>query len=120
LGFGAVSVTAERETVVDFSIPYFDYSGVQMVLIATTDTSGSNLFYFLTVFDSWVWLCIGLTLIATSILVTLFDRLSPYSFQNKKVLKEGEPEGKVFTFKEAMWFVLGAYTQAGWTDIKQI
>lgn len=109
-----MTVTAERDTVVDFTLPYYDYAGLQILMKKPGDGGKTDMFYFLAVFTGWVWLCIGGTLLLTGILVTLFDRFSPYSFQNRlDRLKEGEPEGKVFSFKESMWFVLGAYTQAG-------
>lgn len=96
------------------TIPYYDYAGIQIVMARKLE-SDSNMFYFLTVFTLYVWLCIGATLFITGILVTVFDKLSPYSFQNKTEWEEGEPEGKIFTIKESMWFVLGAYTMAGET-----
>lgn len=109
-----MTITAERDTVVDFTIPYFDYAGVQFVMKKPSSGRETDMFYFLAVFTGWVWLCIAGTLLVTGVLVTVFDKFSPYSFQNRlDQLKEGEPEGKVFTFKESMWFVLGAYTQAG-------
>ena len=71
---------AEREAVVDFTIPFYDLVGLSILMKkARTDT---YLFRFMEVFELEVWICILIAYISTSLLMWVFDRWSPYSYQN--------------------------------------
>jgi hypothetical protein len=47
---------AERETVVDFTVPYYDLVGITILM--KKPSVPSHLFKFLTVLETNVWLCI--------------------------------------------------------------
>ena len=80
IALGPFSVMAERESVIDFTIPYYDLVGISILMKKTkVDTF---LFKFMEVFDSNVWICILVAYIITSFLLWIFDKWSPYSFQN--------------------------------------
>ena len=49
IALGALSVTAEREAVVDFTVPYYDLVGIS-VLVRRIQPS-TNLFKFMSVFE---------------------------------------------------------------------
>lgn len=56
IGLGSMSVMAERENVIDFTVPYYDLVGITILMkLPETPTS---LFKFLTVLETDVWLCI--------------------------------------------------------------
>lgn len=56
IGLGSLSVMAERENVIDFTVPYYDLVGITILMkLPETPTS---LFKFLTVLENEVWLCI--------------------------------------------------------------
>lgn len=56
IGLGSMSVMAERENVIDFTVPYYDLVGITILMkLPETPTS---LFKFLTVLENEVWLCI--------------------------------------------------------------
>lgn len=56
IGLGSLSVMAERENVIDFTVPYYDLVGISILMkLPETPTS---LFKFLTVLENEVWLCI--------------------------------------------------------------
>lgn len=56
IGLGSISVMAERENVIDFTVPYYDLVGITILMkLPETPTS---LFKFLTVLENEVWLCI--------------------------------------------------------------
>lgn len=56
IGLGSMSVMAEREDVIDFTVPYYDLVGITILMkLPETPTS---LFKFLTVLENEVWLCI--------------------------------------------------------------
>lgn len=56
IGLGSMSVMAERETVIDFTVPYYDLVGITILM--QLPSTPSSLFKFLTVLETDVWLCI--------------------------------------------------------------
>lgn len=56
IGLGSMSVMAERETVIDFTVPYYDLVGITILMVLPS--TPSSLFKFLTVLETNVWLCI--------------------------------------------------------------
>lgn len=56
IGLGSMSVMAERETVIDFTVPYYDLVGITIMMVLPS--TPSSLFKFLTVLETNVWLCI--------------------------------------------------------------
>lgn len=63
IGLGSMSVTAERETVIDFTVPYYDLVGITIMMKKIE--LERTVFRFLTVLESYVWLCIIATYFAT-------------------------------------------------------
>lgn len=56
IGLGSISVMEERESVIDFTVPYYDLVGILILMkIPYVPTS---LFKFLTVLEDEVWYCI--------------------------------------------------------------
>lgn len=49
-------VTAERENVIDFTVPYYDLVGITILM--KKPRPETSLFKFLTVLEGDVWLCI--------------------------------------------------------------
>lgn len=49
-------VTAERENVIDFTVPYYDLVGINILM--KKPRPETSLFKFLTVLEGEVWLCI--------------------------------------------------------------
>lgn len=80
LALAPMAVMAERELVVDFTIPFYDLVGIQ-ILLKKPEVS-RDWFKFLTVLDNEVWFSITLAYFVTSFVIFLFDRLSPYSHKN--------------------------------------
>jgi glutamate receptor, ionotropic, invertebrate len=56
IGLGSMSVMAERETVIDFTVPYYDLVGITILM--QQPHQEPSLFKFLTVLETNVWLCI--------------------------------------------------------------
>ncbi|KAF8790580.1 Ionotropic receptor 25a like protein [Argiope bruennichi] len=56
IALGPISVMAERETVVDFTVPYYDLVGISILM--KKPSVPSSLFKFLTVLEANVWACI--------------------------------------------------------------
>lgn len=103
---------AERENVVDFTVPYYDLVG--LTILMKKPKFEYSLIRFLTVLDEAVWGCIIGAFFLFSILLSAFDRFSPFSFQNNKESWKGEgAEPRVFSMKEGIWFCMMSLTPQG-------
>ena len=74
IGLGSMSVMAERENVIDFTVPYYDLVGITIMM--RLPESQTSLFKFLTVLESEVWLCI----LAAYFFTRYVFRFSSYKF----------------------------------------
>ena len=72
MGIGAISVMAEREHVIDFTVPFYDLVGFTILMkkIKLED----NLFKFKIVLADKVWGTILACYFATSVLLWVVDR----------------------------------------------
>ena len=97
MGIGAISVMAERENVIDFTVPYYDLVG--MTILMKKVKVPTSLFKFLSVLEDSVWGCILGAYFVTSVLLWIFDRWSPYSYQNNIEKYEDDDEKRYFNLK---------------------
>nr|QQP19806.1 ionotropic receptor 25a [Tropidothorax elegans] len=111
IALGSLSVMAERENVVDFTVPYYDLVGITILM--KKQTTATSLFKFLTVLESDVWLCILAAYFFTSFLMWIFDRWSPYSYQNNREKYKDDEEKREFNLKECLWFCMTSLTPQG-------
>ncbi|PAV77007.1 hypothetical protein WR25_00124 [Diploscapter pachys] len=111
IALGPLSVMAERENDIDFTVPYYDLVGMT-IMMKKTDVEYS-LFKFMKVLEWPVWLCILGAYIFTSFLLFAFDRFSPYSYTNNREQFKNEQERRVFSLKECLWFCMTSLTPQG-------
>jgi len=111
IGLGALSVMAERENVVDFTVPYYDLVGITILM--KKPKVPTSLFKFLSVLEDSVWGCILAAYFVTSVLMWIFDKWSPYSYQNNMEKYEDDEEKRYFNFKESLWFCMTSLTPQG-------
>ncbi|XP_020709243.2 ionotropic receptor 25a-like [Athalia rosae] len=111
IGLGSIFITAERETAVDFTIPYHELVG-HSILMKKPDSQTSSL-KFLTVLEYNVWFCILAAYFFTSFLMWVFDRWSPYSYQNNREKYKDDEEKREFNLKECLWFCMTSLTPQG-------
>lgn len=76
----ALKMTAEREEVIDFVAPYFEQTGISIVM--KKPTPDRSLFKFMTVLRLEVWLSICGAIITTALVLWILEILSPYSARN--------------------------------------
>merc|ERR550532_1525062 len=100
IAVGALSVMSEREHVIDFTVPYYDLVGITIMM--KKPKVPTSLFKFLTVLENSVWGCILAAYFFTSFLMWIFDKFSPYSYQNN-----------LENFKECLWFCMTSLTPQG-------
>ncbi|XP_068084209.1 ionotropic receptor 25a [Anabrus simplex] len=111
IALGALSVMAERENVIDFTVPYYDLVGISILMLKPK--APTSLFKFLTVLENEVWLCILAAYFFTSFLMWVFDRWSPYSYQNNREKYKDDEEKREFNLKECLWFCMTSLTPQG-------
>jgi len=111
MGIGAISVMAERENVIDYTVPYYDLVGITIMMKKVKVPT--SLFKFLSVLENSVWGCILGAYFVTSVLLWVFDRWSPYSYQNNMEKYEDDDEKRYFNLKEALWFCMTSLTPQG-------
>ena len=104
-----LTMTSEREEIIDFVSPYFDQAGISIVL--RKKEREQTLFKFLSVLKAEVWLGIVAAVIVTAVLIWLLDRYSPYSARNNKAAYPYPCRD--FTLKESFWFALTSLTPQG-------
>nr|ARN17847.1 ionotropic receptor 1 [Cephus cinctus] len=105
----SLTMTSEREEVIDFVAPYFEQSGLSIVM--RKPVRATSLFKFMTVLRLEVWLSIVGALTLTGIMIWLLDKYSPYSARNNKRLYPYPC--REFTLKESFWFALTSFTPQG-------
>nr|QEI46862.1 ionotropic receptor 8a [Galleria mellonella] len=109
LAVAALTMTAEREEVIDFVAPYFEQTGILIAI--RKPIRKTSLFKFMTVLRTEVWLSIVGALVLTGFMIWLLDKYSPYSARN-------DPDSypypcREFTLKESFWFALTSFTPQG-------
>ncbi|XP_015174609.1 PREDICTED: glutamate receptor ionotropic, kainate 3 [Polistes dominula] len=109
IAVGALTMTSEREEVIDFVAPYFEQSGILIVM--RKPVRKPSLFKFMTVLRPEVWLSIVGALTLTGIMIWILDKYSPYSARNNKRLYPYPC--REFTLKESFWFALTSFTPQG-------
>ncbi|XP_046392943.1 ionotropic receptor 25a isoform X2 [Ischnura elegans] len=102
-------MTSEREEVIDFVAPYFEQTGISIVI--RKPVRKTSLFKFMTVLRFEVWLSIVGALTVTGFMIWFLDKYSPYSAQNNK--KMYPYPCRKFTLKESFWFALTSFTPQG-------
>uniref|UniRef100_A0A3P8UY46 Glutamate receptor n=1 Tax=Cynoglossus semilaevis TaxID=244447 RepID=A0A3P8UY46_CYNSE len=108
LAVSAITITPERESVVDFSKRYLDYS-VGILMRKTEDKI--NIFSLLAPFDLAVWACIAAAIPVVGIMIFLLRRIQTARCQNST---GGHPPPSVSTsLQSAIWIVYGAFVQQG-------
>jgi glutamate receptor, ionotropic, invertebrate len=125
-------MTAERDDVIDFIIPYIEQTGISIGLMTHTSIAllldfdtrtppapsvlkqpvlETSLFKFMTVFKLEVWIALLVSVTLSSFLMFVLERFSPYSFF-KNPARYPYP-CRTFDLKECFWFTLTSFTPQG-------
>ncbi|KAK6494274.1 glutamate receptor ionotropic [Huso huso] len=102
VGISALTITPDRENVVDFTTRYLDYS-VGVLLKKAERTV--DMFACLAPFDLSLWGCIAGTVLLVGILVYLLNWFNPPRLQMGSMTST--------TLYNSMWFVYGSFVQQG-------
>ncbi|NP_001191539.1 glutamate receptor subunit protein GluR1 precursor [Aplysia californica] len=105
-----LTITEERERVVDFSKPFMN-TGIS-IMIKKPDKTKPGVFSFMDPLDTKVWLCIGLGFLAVSFVLYFVGRFSPYEWNVVEDSTE-RTATTIFSISNTLWFSLGALMQQG-------
>lgn len=103
---GAISITSDREEVVDFSKPF---KQKMFNFLMKKPEEISTIFQFLSPLSTAVWLAILSALVLVSLLLLLMDRASP-NFPNHRA---GDASAARFGPIESIWFMYGGMVGGG-------
>ena len=76
----ALKMTAQREELIDFVAPYFEQTGIMIIM--RKPTADTSLFKFMTVLRLEVWMSILGALSITAFVIWILEVFSPYSARN--------------------------------------
>ncbi|XP_013108762.2 ionotropic receptor 25a [Stomoxys calcitrans] len=105
----ALKMYSEREEYIDFLAPYFEQTGITIVM--RKPVKQTSLFKFMTVLRVEVWMSVLGAIVSTAIVIWLLDTYSPYSARNNK--KAYPYPCREFTIRESFWFALTSFTPQG-------
>uniref|UniRef100_A0A3P9NX12 Glutamate receptor n=1 Tax=Poecilia reticulata TaxID=8081 RepID=A0A3P9NX12_POERE len=107
LAVSAITITPERESVVDFSKRYLDYS---VGILMRKSEEKINIFSLLAPFDLAVWACIAAAIPVVGIMIFLLRRIQAVRCHSST----GHPPPPTSTsLQSAIWIVYGAFVQQG-------
>ena len=96
---GAISVMANRDQVIDYSIPF--YENVGFGILKKKFKEDTHHFKFVLVMNWTVWATIAAAYLITTLLLWTIDWISPYSFRNNLEKYADDEEQRYFTLKES-------------------
>ncbi|RLW03968.1 hypothetical protein DV515_00006141 [Chloebia gouldiae] len=106
LAISAITITPERESVVDFSKRYMDYS---VGILIKKPEEKINIFSLFAPFDFAVWACIAAAIPIVGVLIFVLNRMQAVRAQGA-----AQPGPSVSsTLHSAIWVVYGAFVQQG-------
>ncbi|XP_004536655.1 glutamate [NMDA] receptor subunit 1 [Ceratitis capitata] len=105
----ALKMYAEREEVIDYIAPYFEQTGISIVM--RKPVRQTSLFKFMTVLRVEVWFSIIAALVGSAFMIWLLEKISPYSYRNNRAAYQYLC--REFTLRESFWFALTSFTPQG-------
>lgn len=109
LAVSAITITPERENVVDFSKRYMDYS---VGILMRKPEEKINIFSLFAPFDLAVWACIAAAIPVVGVLIFLLTRMQSLRSQNPPG-PHHQPPSMSSSLHSAIWIVYGAFVQQG-------
>ncbi|XP_053548014.1 glutamate receptor ionotropic, delta-1 [Bombina bombina] len=110
IALSAITITPERESVVDFSKRYLDYS---VGILIKKPEERINIFSLFAPFDFAVWACIASVIPVVGVLIFVLNRIQAVRAQNSSQ----PPSSTSSTLQSAIWIVYGAFVQQGGDSI---
>ncbi|XP_048256856.1 glutamate receptor ionotropic, kainate 3-like [Haliotis rufescens] len=111
LGIGPISLTSERERVIDFTKPYME-EGAGIILRRFEDKS-SKIFRVFKPFTESVWLSVAGAVLVVGFTLALVNHLSPIKQQQQEEEGEGGSRRRGISTSDNIWIVYESYMEQG-------
>ncbi|XP_045593286.1 glutamate receptor ionotropic, kainate 2 isoform X4 [Procambarus clarkii] len=112
LAIGDLTITYEREQVVDFTMPWMNL-GIT-ILYRKPTKKPPNLFSFLSPLSLDVWLYMATAYLGVSLLLFVLARFSPYEWSNPHPCDQSPDKlDNEFSLLNCLWFCIGSLMQQG-------
>uniref|UniRef100_A0A061QLI4 Glutamate receptor 1 n=1 Tax=Cupiennius salei TaxID=6928 RepID=A0A061QLI4_CUPSA len=112
LAIADLTITHEREEVVDFTMPFMNL-GISILFKKPTKSS-PKLFSFLAPFSFEVWVYMATAYLGVSLLLFVLARFSPYEWVNPHPCNpKTEYLENTFSLLNSFWFTIGSLMQQG-------
>ncbi|XP_064595457.1 ionotropic receptor 25a-like [Liolophura sinensis] len=107
MAIGPFSITALRDTVIDYTKPYMDDS---IGILTRKPQRGANLFQMMRPFSTNVWVCIVVVILLGAVLLTVINRLTPYGKRHP-----GDQDFVVdeHSFSQNLWIIYMSVVEQG-------
>ncbi|KAJ8360156.1 hypothetical protein SKAU_G00166810 [Synaphobranchus kaupii] len=109
LAVSAITITPERENVVDFSKRYMDYS---VGILLHKPEEKINIFSLFAPFDLAVWACIAAAIPVVGVMIFVLKRMQALHSQHPPGPHQ-HPSSISTSLHSAIWIVYGAFMQQG-------
>ncbi|KFM59945.1 Glutamate receptor, ionotropic kainate 2, partial [Stegodyphus mimosarum] len=112
LAIADLTITVDRETVVDFTMPFMNL-GISILFRKPTKNS-PQLFSFLAPFSFEVWVYMATAYLGVSLLLFVLARFTPYEWVNPHPCNpKTEYLENTFSLLNSFWFTIGSLMQQG-------
>ncbi|XP_058983025.1 glutamate receptor ionotropic, kainate 2 isoform X2 [Musca domestica] len=112
LGITDLTMTSDRESAVDFTIPFMNL-GIA-ILFRKPMKEPPKLFSFMSPFSGDVWLWLGIAYVMVALSMFVLGRISPPEWDNPYPCVEEPTElENQFTFINCFWYAMGTLLQQG-------
>ncbi|XP_078322835.1 glutamate receptor-like [Crassostrea virginica] len=101
-----VTITSDRERVVDFTKPFLSL-GISIMIKKPADKA-AHIFSFMEPLSSEIWMCILFAYVGVSVVLFLVSRFSPAEWKVDSTNITND-----FTISNSLWYALGAFMQQG-------
>ncbi|UJR15747.1 hypothetical protein I4U23_002682 [Adineta vaga] len=109
LAIGPLTITSQRESVVDFSKPWMNL-GIS-ILISKPEKIAPGIFSFMAPLSKEIWMCVTFAYIGVSVILFLVSRFSPYEWSMED--EETFQLSNKFSILNTLFFALAAFMQQG-------
>ncbi|KAG1656735.1 Glutamate receptor 4 [Nymphon striatum] len=110
IAIAPLTITSERERVIDFTKPYMS-QGISL-MIKKPAKQKPGVFSFMNPLSKYIWLCIIASYVGVSFVLFLVSRFSPYEWHILNTAS-GPKVSNEFSLYNSLWFALGAFMQQG-------
>ncbi|XP_013421039.1 glutamate receptor 4 [Lingula anatina] len=118
MAIGDLTISAEREKVIDFTKPFMNL-GISIMIRKTPGSQFdiTDMFIFMVPLSKEIWMCIAFAYLGVSVVLFLVSRFSPAEWLiNDPMEDDGKKKTCVrndFGIYNSLWFALAAFMQQG-------